>query len=576
MTHFQLQRYCYSGAYIGDVCKPVAYSLELTTDYPYSIDAVRDYKEGLCHVHGSSCIGHMEHYGSMLFLPSWMTPPSKDIDSALFVLKNKCINGRISYDVYVKAVLSMLRGKSGYVRSVSKMSVQGSMRMVISPARTCSDRCVYIPRYMADKCIVPLIEGEHYCASRLSDCRYVILVRQPCMWTGGIQPVELKLTEADTDDGTQPDVNCSLQLPLDLCIPYGADFDGDEMTVFGLRGHQAETECSAFAWGNNTRSLDNHEDYMHVAYNGTCLIGTEANTTAICTTICWSDRFNRTKITPVHTKWLTSKSSVISMTSMHKSAKDLASAGMFSMNIACSKSSAQSDVGASTRRSRIGSSRVHLDVSGIPMFGRQGMSIMCRDPIIYSINKVDGWFGNPTIRAVSKLCSSVMQLTLKVKSMNNIENLSPTLSLLSGATSWLIIESNGQINVHTMNDQSDFGSAQTICSLYEISHAAVDNKIMLIKQFVDIVLVECRRTLDIAEYECLVLLLYDIVKTTLKTPIGIQTVIGLDYPEFSSFAVFSASYVDMKFARSYGAYKSPCTVAEHMLIRHFEGVPSIV
>ena len=158
---------------------------------------------------------------------------------------------------------------------------------------TCSDNSVYVPRYIADNCIVPLIEGEHYRSSRLSDCRYVILVRQPCMWTGGIQPVQLKLTGPDTDDGTEPDVNCSLQLPLDLCAPYGADFDGDEMTIFGLRGHQAEAECSAFTWIDNKRSLDNHEDYIRVVHNSTHLIGTEANTTAICTTICWSDRLNR-------------------------------------------------------------------------------------------------------------------------------------------------------------------------------------------------------------------------------------------------------------------------------------------
>lgn len=72
----------------------------------------------------------------------------------------------------------------------------------------------------------------------------------------------------------------------------------------------------------------------------------------------------------------------------------------------------------------------------------------------------------------------------------------------------------------------------------KISHAPVDDRIALIKQFVNIVLVECRRTLDIAEYECLILLLSEMVKTTINKPIDIQTVIGLDYPEFSPFTVF--------------------------------------
>ena len=76
-------------------------------------------------------MGHIERYRNMLFLPSWMTSPSNDGANALFVLKQKCISGRAPYHVYVKAVLSILQGKTGYVRSVSKMSIQGSMRMVI-------------------------------------------------------------------------------------------------------------------------------------------------------------------------------------------------------------------------------------------------------------------------------------------------------------------------------------------------------------------------------------------------------------------------------------------------------------
>ena len=79
--------------------------------------------------------------------------------------ETRIVKGRAPYHAYVKAVLSMLQGKSGYVRSVSKMSIQGSMCMVISPAMTCSNNSVYIPRYIADNCIVPLIEGKHYRSS---------------------------------------------------------------------------------------------------------------------------------------------------------------------------------------------------------------------------------------------------------------------------------------------------------------------------------------------------------------------------------------------------------------------------
>ena len=106
MDHFQFERYCHSGVYIGDVCKPVAYFFEFTTECPYSISPIKNYREGICHVHRPSCMGHIERHCNMLFLPSWMTPPSKDTDNALFVLKNKCISGCASYDVYLKAVLS--------------------------------------------------------------------------------------------------------------------------------------------------------------------------------------------------------------------------------------------------------------------------------------------------------------------------------------------------------------------------------------------------------------------------------------------------------------------------------------
>jgi len=512
----------------------------------------------------------------MLFLPSWMTPSSRGRENELFLLKNKCIAGRAAYDVYVKAVLSTLRGKSGYTRSVSTMSIQGSLRMVISPGHTCSDNSIYVPRYIAERCVVPVIEGDHYHSSRLSDCRYVILVRQPCMWTGGIQPVELRLTDPDLDDGVGPDVNCSMKVPLALCTPFGADFDGDEMTIFGVRTTQSEMECATFAWDHDKYSPYNDEDYNKVVHSHADEVGTMSNTMAICTTICWTDRIYGVRATPVHAKWMTSVSSMIAMTNAHESPRHLANKGMESMRVSCAKSSSQSDVGASTRRSRIGSSRVHLSSNGIPMFGRRNMSVMCPDHIIYCINRNDGWFGNPTIRAVSKLCSSVMQLTLKVKSMTNVQNLSPTLSLLSGSTSWLTIAHNREISIHTMDDLSDHRLSQTICSLYDISHAPDNYKDQFLEQFVNIVLLECRRSLDIAEHRCLVLLLREIVKAPLKRAIGIQTVIGSDYPEFSPFAVFSLSYVDAKFARSYVAYKTPSTVAEHMLIRYFHNIPSIM
>lgn len=141
---------------------------------------------------------------------------------------------------------------------------------------------------------------------------------------------------------------------------------------------------------------------------------------------------------------------------------------------------------------------------------------------------------------------------------------------------WLVIEYNGSINVHSQLSSFDPDLIETTYSLYEISHAPSGTRARFVKQFVDIVLVECRRHLDVAEYNCLTLLLCEIVRSPLDKPIGIQTIVGCDYSEFSPFAVFSASFVDPRFAKSYGTYKRPSTVAEYMLLRHFQDIPSIL
>lgn len=210
------------------------------------------------------------------------------------------------------------------------------------------------------------------------------------------------------------------------------------------------------------------------------------------------------------------------------------------------------------------------------MMNRRNGSAMCQSPTIYSVDHKKGWFGNPAIRAVSKLCSSVMQLTLKVKSGVNVENLSPTLSLMSGSTTWLVIARDGSISVHNQESSFDPDRTDTTCSLYEISHAPTESKIELVRQFINIVLIECRRQLDIAEYNCLTLLLCEIVKFPLHEPMGIQTIVGHDYSEFSPFTVFSASFVDPRFIKSYGTNKRPSTIAEYMFLRHFQDIPSIL
>ncbi len=173
----------------------------------------------------------------------------------------------------------------------------------------------------------------------------------------------------------------------------------------------------------------------------------------------------------MHKKWNTSVDSIIQMNKKHQSARSLALQAISSLNIACAKSSSQSDVGALTHRSCIGASRILLNPTGIPRANIRSGTHVCLNPMILNVDKISGWFGNPSIRAVSKLCSSVMQLTLKVKYGGNVENLSPTLSLMSGSTSWFTIHRDGSMNIHSISDRYEPQQGDIVCSLYQISHA---------------------------------------------------------------------------------------------------------
>jgi RNA polymerase Rpb1, domain 2 len=77
-----------------------------------------------------------------------------------------------------------------------------------------------------------------------------ILIRQPCLWSSGIQPVVVKVTPLMImySDGHTWDVNFTVRLPTGMCAPFAADFDGDEMTVFPLKRSQSLDECNTFEW----------------------------------------------------------------------------------------------------------------------------------------------------------------------------------------------------------------------------------------------------------------------------------------------------------------------------------------
>ena len=204
---------------------------------------------------------------------------------------------------------------------------------------------------------------------------------------------------------------------------------------------------------------------------------------------------------------MTSVDSVISMSKKHGSARALALESISSMKITCSKSSSQSDVGASTHRSRIGANRILLGYTGLLLENTQMSTRVCLDSAIIGVHKCNSWFGNPAIRAVSKLCSSVIHLTLKIRSSDGVENLSPTLALMSESTSWLVIHGDVNMGVLGMGHHYEPQQEDTICSLYKILHAKPAFKRGLLERFIDVVTTEYNACFDSAEHKCLMLLL---------------------------------------------------------------------
>ena len=114
-----------------------------------------------------------------------------------------------------------------------------------------------------------------------------------------------------------------------------------------------------------------------------------------------------------------------------------------------SKSSSQSDVYVLSRRPKLGAELVSLDSNGVPMIKVDGKSWMHTIGMDMNHSATNGWFGNPTIRGISKFFFAIMQITLKVKSIGSIQSSSPTFSLLDDTGSSVVLLNTKAIEIHT-------------------------------------------------------------------------------------------------------------------------------
>jgi hypothetical protein len=62
--------------------------------------------------------------------------------------------------------------------------------------------------------------------------------------------VKVKITKPKMAEasGTRWDVNWTLRLPPEMCIPYATDFDGDDMSLSPIKDPAATEECCTFSW----------------------------------------------------------------------------------------------------------------------------------------------------------------------------------------------------------------------------------------------------------------------------------------------------------------------------------------
>jgi hypothetical protein len=125
IRHNRVTRYMYVG---GGECPTYTNHIEYTLDAGGSlrstVDAMYQYPDSRCPMHGIDCLGHVEYSEGALFMPSTMTPSSQDHDHVLTVAKRRCLKGTIDADKYKAEVVRHMRSKTGYIRQMNSMTIR--------------------------------------------------------------------------------------------------------------------------------------------------------------------------------------------------------------------------------------------------------------------------------------------------------------------------------------------------------------------------------------------------------------------------------------------------------------------
>jgi hypothetical protein len=114
-------------------------------------------------------------------------------------------------------------------------------------------------------------------------------------------------------------MDCSIQLPIHMCEPYGADYDDDEMTFFPVFNERSIEECKFMSLNYHIANegflsrLSDVCDRRKMQYKGAHPEDTSwlTDRITIATSTCYSDRRNGLRITAAHTRHTTSRHNFI-------------------------------------------------------------------------------------------------------------------------------------------------------------------------------------------------------------------------------------------------------------------------
>lgn len=541
----KFKRLVYEGSELSCASTVSSYSFESPGDYTNTMTQSKCDTRWKCQVHGSGCMGHLEsdQQGKYVLIPSTLIPSTKDHLNRYQRYKDELCKGHLDYETYKKLTSRIMMGKKGLVRSMSSLCVEGTIKMVISVGYNGDEGSVSIPSIIAENVLIPECVNGIVQYSHVNDLDMAILIRQPCLWSGGTQPVVVRVTPPIIMSCQEHhwDVNYTMRLPPDMCRPFGADFDGDEMTLFPLKDINSLSECGKFQWKYSTLSNEKiHSDLLpsrHPVHHG----GFAAM--YLRSTLCWSDTNRRDlKITHAHKMCGVTISSFIRFSKPHKNALEFASIALQNMSLGASKASLQSDIGALSRRCNAAAGTIFISSGGCPCIVSRMSRVVLAPCSVVSPLWCKYNFGNPTVRAMSKITSRIMQVTLKVKSTQSLNSYSPTLTLLSGSSSWPIITSEGS----TLNSDSQNIRITGVLATSNLWHMSMmqnnSNLLEMCKACLCLCIAETGVVLDPAEFEYMVQLILLSVKRVTHCNEGLCVDTFKQYSHFPSIWCWSACY----------------------------------